>query len=461
MVTLLDRSDRFVFKPMLYELVNETMNDWEVAPTFTELLAPTSIQFRRGSVATVEPDDALPMRDGSVGSSGGGVVILDDGERVEYDYLVVAVGTGTSDASVPGAKEHAIPLSTLEDAKRLAAAMRHVSSTYSSGRGRVAVVGGGLAGVELAGVVAERLGDGATVELLASTSGIMPGSPAGQREAAARSLAAAGVVVREGVRATRVGPSIAATEAEDAAGMGTSSSAATSASTSTSVSFTEGVGGAEEKRVEEKTEEYDVVCWAVGQRVESPEAWPFPTDERTKKILTDSTLRVSGHARVFALGDVSSATAEAAAAAAAEAAAAESSAVSARAAPPPAPALPSTAQVAFQQADYAAWNIWASVEQRPLLPFKYQHLGDMMVLGKVDAAVALPVGDATIDGPLAALLRRAAYLYRMPTNEHRAKLATNWLQQGAQFAVDEGPGILKKLGVPVPDFIFPNRQREP
>lgn len=59
-----------------------------------------------------------------------------------------------------------------------------------------------------------------------------------------------------------------------------------------------------------------------------------------------------------------------------------------------------------------------------------------------------------IDGPLAALLRRAAYLYRMPTDEHRVKLATNWLQQSAQFAMDEGPGILKKMGVPVPDFVF-------
>ena len=39
-------------------------------------------------------------------------------------------------------------------------------------------------------------------------------------------------------------------------------------------------------------------------------------------------------------------------------------------------------QVAFQQADYVAWNLWASINQRPLLPFKYQHLGDMMSLGE-------------------------------------------------------------------------------
>lgn len=215
---------------------------------------------------------------------------------------------------------------------------------------------------------------------MASQSGIMASSPAGQREAAARSLAAAGVTVREGVRATRVGP--------PAGGTAEASSSSTLPSAA-SLTFTSPAAEGE------TTEEYDAVCWAVGQRVESPEAWPFPRDQRSKKIVTDATLRVSGHARVFALGDVASATGEAAAAAAANVS--SSSSTNNAAAPPPA-AFPSTAQVAFQQADYAAWNLWASIAERPLLPFKYQHLGDMMVLGKVDAAVALPVGDATIDG---------------------------------------------------------------
>ncbi len=34
--------------------------------------------------------------------------------------------------------------------------------------------------------------------------------------------------------------------------------------------------------------------------------------------------------------------------------------------------LAATAQVAFQAADYAAWNVWAAHHGRPLLPFRYQ-----------------------------------------------------------------------------------------
>lgn len=51
--------------------------------------------------------------------------------------------------------------------------------------------------------------------------------------------------------------------------------------------------------------------------------------------------------------------------------------------------LSSYVQVAMQQADYVAWNIWASIDKRPLLPFKYQRLGTMMSFGRSSAAVKL------------------------------------------------------------------------
>lgn len=35
----------------------------------------------------------------------------------------------------------------------------------------------------------------------------------------------------------------------------------------------------------------------------------------------------------------------------------------------------------------------------------------------------------TLEGSLGALVRRAAYLYRQPTNEHRMEVGSNWLQK--------------------------------
>ena len=86
-----------------------------------------------------------------------------------------------------------------------------------------------------------------------------------------------------------------------------------------------------------------------------------------------------------------------------------------------------TAQVAIQQADYVAWNIWASLSDRPLLPFRYNHLGEMMTLG-TDNATLTGLG-IKLDGLSAHVARRLAYLYRMPTLDHQIRVGLNWIGQ--------------------------------
>jgi hypothetical protein len=43
-VTLVDRGERFVFKPLLYELLSGELSEEEVAPRYEDLLAPTRIR---------------------------------------------------------------------------------------------------------------------------------------------------------------------------------------------------------------------------------------------------------------------------------------------------------------------------------------------------------------------------------------------------------------------------------
>ena len=51
-VTLIDQSARFVFKPLLYELLNGGASAEEVAPFFTKLLAPYSTNFIQVTITT-------------------------------------------------------------------------------------------------------------------------------------------------------------------------------------------------------------------------------------------------------------------------------------------------------------------------------------------------------------------------------------------------------------------------
>lgn len=60
-VTLIDQSDRFVFKPLLYELLSGAASEEEVAPPFAQLLAPYPVTFVQGRVASVQPEHATQV----------------------------------------------------------------------------------------------------------------------------------------------------------------------------------------------------------------------------------------------------------------------------------------------------------------------------------------------------------------------------------------------------------------
>ena len=319
---------------------------------------------------------------------------------------------------MPGARERCVGFNTYDDARALDT--RLTALTAAGKAAMAAVIGGGYAGVELAAVLGERLGRGA-VTLVCAGATVLEAAPAGQRNAALAKLAAVGVDVRTSAPVSRV----------DGREGG-------------AVSLV--LGGDSGAPIKA-----DVAVWTAGVRpVSAPDKaaspgtapdLPFPRTT-SGAVRVDPTLRVAGHGRVFALGDV---------------AGAECGAVDGAGGRPP------TAQIAFQQADYAAWNVWASVVGRPLLPFKYQHLGEMMSLGSGDGAVTLPVGvpaqlasaltssplapllDAagvklgdpagvTLAGPLGAALRRAAYWYRQPTGGQRAAVGASWLGEAARKA---------------------------
>ncbi|CAL1128400.1 unnamed protein product [Cladocopium goreaui] len=127
---------------------------------------------------------------------------------------------------------------------------------------------------------------------------------------------------------------------------------------------------------------------------------------------------------------------------------------------------PATGQIAMQQAEAAAWNIYAQLSGLPRVAwrrFKPSALGEFIALGSTEAAgvveasqmgnllpPALPpavarlaasataavseIGSAKVDigGKSASLLRRLAYLYRLPGLRHRLRVAENWLRRSSR-----------------------------
>ncbi|MET9956168.1 FAD-dependent oxidoreductase [Streptomyces sp. NPDC006339] len=119
-------------------------------------------------------------------------VALAGGGRLGYDYLIYAVGSGSAAPSVPGAAAFAYPLATLEEARRLRAALDTAPATA-----RVTVVGAGPTGIETAAELAEQ---GRAVTLVCG--GVLgPYLHTRGRRSVAKRLAALGVTVVDGSEA--------------------------------------------------------------------------------------------------------------------------------------------------------------------------------------------------------------------------------------------------------------------
>lgn len=55
-IVLVDQSDRFLFSPLLYELLTGELQSWEIAPPFIELLEGTGIRFYQAVVSGIDID---------------------------------------------------------------------------------------------------------------------------------------------------------------------------------------------------------------------------------------------------------------------------------------------------------------------------------------------------------------------------------------------------------------------
>ena len=91
------------------------------------------------------------------------VVILENGAEIGYDHLVVATGAIASFFDIPGAKNYAMPLYSLADARRLRNRLLRAleDADVAAETGPVSlnfvVVGGGPTGVETAGALSELI----------------------------------------------------------------------------------------------------------------------------------------------------------------------------------------------------------------------------------------------------------------------------------------------------------------
>src|SRR5262249_7181538 len=149
-LTLVSARDRFLFTPLLCEVAGGAIAPDSIAIPLRELAEPSRLRFVHGrAVAADHRSRELKLSTGDV---------------VPWDYLVVALGAVTDTHGIPGT-ERALPYKTLEDAIALRGRVfehfEQAEHENDPARRRalrtVAVVGGGVTGVELAAEIRSLL----------------------------------------------------------------------------------------------------------------------------------------------------------------------------------------------------------------------------------------------------------------------------------------------------------------
>ena len=144
-VTVVDRHNFQTFLPLLYQVSTAGLAADHVAHPVRGALRKTGVQFRMGTPISVDHKNKS--------------VKLDSSEVLDFDYLIVALGSATADFGAPGVFEHALGMKSVHEALTIRAEVlrrfedlcRFEDETIFS----ISVVGGGPTGVEMAGAFAE------------------------------------------------------------------------------------------------------------------------------------------------------------------------------------------------------------------------------------------------------------------------------------------------------------------
>lgn len=326
-ITVIDRRNHHLFQPMLYQVATAALNPSDIA-------APIRSVLRDQQNAEVMLAEATAI------DVGGRAVVLDSGERLTYDYLVVAPGARHSYFGHDEWEPMAPGLKNLEDAheirRRILLAFERAEHEPDPVKRQAyltfVVVGGGPTGVEMAGAVAEirryalrrdfRHIDSrdATVMLLEGGERLLSSYPPELSGDAKEALRRLGVDVRLQTLVTEVAP-----EYVRAAGW---------------------------------TIPTQTVIWAAGNTA-SPilRTLAAPLD-RQGRVVVEQDCSIPKHPEVFVIGDAANFAHDVA------------------------QPLPGIAPVAIQMGQYVARAIKDDLKGKPRTAFRYWDKGQLAVIGR-------------------------------------------------------------------------------
>jgi NADH dehydrogenase len=363
-VTVLDRTNHHLFSPLLYQVATAGLSAPSVAGPIRHILAgQRNTTVLMGEARSIEVDNKS--------------VLLEDGSRIPYDYLIVATGSTHSYFGHDEWAPLAPGLKTLDDAleirRRVLLAFERAEVEADPDKRAAwltfAVIGAGATGVELAGTFAEiarhtlrgefrRIDPhSARVVLVEGTDRVLPVYPPDLSRKAQLQLERLGVTVWVNRRVTEV---------DDASiAMG-------------------------DERLSCRT-----VIWAAGVAASPLGASLGAPLDRAGRVRVAPDLTVPGHPEIYVAGDLAAIE-----------------------------GVPGIAPAAKQMGRHAAKNLILSLKSKKTHPFHYRDYGQLATIGR-NAAVAV-MGRVKLSGFPAWLVWLVAHIYFLINFRNRVIVLIDW-----------------------------------
>lgn len=382
-VTLIDRRNYHLFQPLLYQVATAGLSPADIAVPIRSILSR-----QRNAIVVLARVMAIDTATR---------IVSTDVKQIPYDILVVATGARHAYFGHDEWESVALGLKKIEDAtdirRQILLSFELAENTGNPAERRrllnFVIVGGGPAGVELAGAIAELARKAlacdfrhidprqARVILIEAGPRLLASFPEKLSAAARRALQRLGVEVRVGQRVMQC----------DAGGVV--------------------VAG---ERIEART-----ILWAAGVAASPAAKWLQAEADRAGRVLVGPDLKLPGHPEIFVIGDTAAV-------------------VDGNGKP-----LPGVASVAKQQGLYVARVVRArfkGVSSAPL--FHYRDYGNLATVGRKIAVADF--GFLRLSGHLAWWLWGVVHIFLLVGYRNRIAITLNWLW--AYFTFQRGSRLI-------------------
>ncbi|WP_034892100.1 NAD(P)/FAD-dependent oxidoreductase [Gillisia sp. Hel_I_29] len=369
-VVLLDKNNFHQFQPLLYQVATSALEpDSIVFPFRKQFNGYKNVVFRLAEVEEIQPDSNT---------------ILTNKGSVSYDYLVLATGTTTNFFGMDSVAENSLGMKDIRDSlnirhmmlQNLEQAAITCDDKERDALTNFVIVGGGPAGVEMAGALAEFCKYILPKDYPEYPSSIM---------------------------------NIYLIEAIDEL-LGTMSDKASSKTLkyledlNVKVLLNEAVSNYDGKEVTTKSDKTILaknLIWTAGVKGQFPKGIDEKHVVKGNRIKTDANLKVEGYENIFAIGDIAALISE-----------------------ERPKGHPQVAQTAIQQGKWLGDSLLKIIKNEAPKPFEYKDKGSLATVGKRKAVADL--GKMKFAGYFAWLLWSIVHLMSISGFRNRLMVGFNW-----------------------------------